>query len=98
VRDAEEMITMTVCDIDRGQVLAASGNPVGENPVLVNGQQSVDEDGIASAINESCRTANPLQMFPARREVTGDSLPLGHEDVPVQENPFARRFIHYCTP
>jgi hypothetical protein len=35
LRDAEEMITMAVCDIDRGQVLPASGNPVGENPVLV---------------------------------------------------------------
>ncbi len=47
--DAEEMIAVTMCDIDRGEVLAALCNPVHKGNRLFKCEKCVDKNRIALA-------------------------------------------------
>ncbi len=60
----EEVVGVPVRDVDLGQVLAGSGQPVGELLRLAFGNERVDEDGIAVAGDQRRRRRWPC-CFPS---------------------------------
>jgi hypothetical protein len=80
---AEPVIAVAVGDVDRRQILAMSGNPVGEVTRLVGGQQRVYEDGILLAGDERRRYRRPQPLLSAgRRVVAGGRLECRHVHIP----------------
>ena len=46
---AEEVISMAMRRIDRGQILSTCDDPFGKRPVLLHGDEGVDQHGISFA-------------------------------------------------
>src|ERR1700691_1118942 len=70
-RKTKEMIAMTVRDTDCGQVLAARHDPLHQRAHLLNSEQSVDEDRVLLAGDQSRRCRHPHPLFFTWREVSG---------------------------
>jgi hypothetical protein len=68
------VIAVAVGDVDRRQVLAVGGNPVGEVMCLVGGQLRVDEDSVPLAGDERRRRRRPQPLLGTG---SGSSLAVG---------------------
>jgi hypothetical protein len=63
------MVAVSAGDINRCQVLAARRDPICEHVHLLDGDKSVDEEGVRLA-RDPCRGyRRPQQLFRARRQV-----------------------------
>jgi hypothetical protein len=46
------VIPVAVRDVNRGQVLSATGEPVGERAGLLDGHERIHQDGITDTMNQ----------------------------------------------
>src|SRR5580698_3475233 len=60
---AEEVVAVAVGRIDRRQVLAARGDPIRERDCLLDGDEGVDKDGVALAVDKSRGHRRPQPLF-----------------------------------
>jgi hypothetical protein len=67
--EAIRAVEAAVGDVDRRQVLAVGGNPVGEVMCLVGGQLRVDEDSVPLAGDERRRRRRPQPLLGTGRRV-----------------------------
>src|SRR6266853_5913279 len=81
---AEEMVTMSVGDIDRGEVLATRGDPIQQSLRLPDSEKGVHENGIALAGGERRGICHPHQLFLARWQIATEARALYREYIPLK--------------
>jgi hypothetical protein len=69
-------------DINRGQTLADSGDPVGQLDRLCVGQERVYQQGLPLAVNQRRRIRHPIEVVLAGRTILGCAGALPDEQLP----------------
>src|SRR4029077_15842809 len=78
------MVTGSMGDVNRSQVLAALGDPIYQLLRMLLRQKCIDEDGIALAINERDSIGNPSEIILAGRDALGRATAFLGQKRPVQ--------------
>src|ERR1700687_2951474 len=81
---AEEVIAMSVGDIDPGEVLAARDDPIQQRLRLLGREKGVHENGIALTVDECRRVRHPHQLFLAGWQIATEARALYREYIPVK--------------
>src|SRR6202030_1072297 len=80
----EEMVTMSVGDIDRGEVPAARDDPIQQSLRLLGREKGVHENGVALAEDERRGICHPHQFFLARRQIASETRAPYREHLPLK--------------
>src|SRR5579862_4011684 len=78
------MVTVGMGDVNSCEVLAALDDPIYQLLRMLLGQERIDENGVALAINECDRIGNPSEIFLAGREALSRASALLGQKLPVQ--------------
>src|SRR6266853_4235935 len=81
---AEEMVTMSVGDIDRGEVLATRGDPIQQSLRLPDSEKGVHENGIALTGDERRGICHPHQLVLAGWQIATEARALYREYIPLK--------------
>jgi hypothetical protein len=76
------VVAVAVRDVDRYEILALGGDPVGKITCLPGGQQRIDENSILLARYERGRDGWPRPLLQTRRQVVSNGW-LGWRDIDV---------------
>src|SRR6202790_4087826 len=79
---AKEMITMSVGDIDPGEVLAARDDPMQQRLRLLGREKGVHENGVALTVDECRRIRHPHHLFIAGWKIAAEARPLCRKYIP----------------
>src|SRR6266850_920631 len=80
----EIVITMSVGQVDCDEILAVLDDPLRQLPRVLGGQERIDEDGIALAMNEGRCIGHPRKVLPAGGDSLGRAATLPGEKFPFQ--------------
>src|SRR6266446_10410570 len=83
---AEEMIAMSVGDIDVGEVLAARDDPLQQCLRLRGREKGVHENGVAFTVDESRRIRHPHQRFLAGWQIAAEARALYRKYIPLKSS------------
>src|SRR5215469_15357668 len=78
------MVAMRMSDVNTNEILATLGEPVDQILRMLDGQKSINEDGIVLAVNQRNGVRNPSQIFRAWRKSLSDTRTLLRQDLPIQ--------------
>src|SRR6266851_7346452 len=81
---AEEMVTMSVGDIDRGEILAARDDPIRQSLRLLGREKGVHENGVALTVDERRGICHPHQFFLAGWQIATETRTLYREYIPLK--------------
>src|SRR5258708_26310222 len=81
---AKEMITMSVSDIDLGEVLAARDDPIQLRLRLLGREKGVHENGVAFTVDECGRIRHPHQLFLAGWQIAAEARTLYRKHIPMK--------------
>jgi len=70
--EPKPMVTVTMCDVYRCQILALCGNPICESVGLLDRHEGIHEDGVALTVDQGCRRCLKKSLAHARRLVASD--------------------------
>src|SRR6266481_10166178 len=96
--EAEKMITMSVGDVNRGEVLTARHDPAQQSLRLLDREKSVHEDGISLAADERRRICHPHQLFLAGWQITSEARAPYCEYIPAQAGVSGFNCSHHGLP
>src|SRR5258708_34144898 len=91
---AKEMITMSVSDIDLGEVLAARDDPIQLRLRLLGREKRVHENGVAFTVDEGRRIRHPHQRFLAGWQIAAEPRTLYRKYIPIKIRVSARVLLH----
>src|ERR1700687_2419173 len=83
---AEEVIAMSVGDIDLGEVLAARDDPIQLRLRLLGREKGVHENGVAFTVDECRRIRHPHQLFLAGRQIAAEATTLYRKYIPLKSS------------
>src|ERR1700732_4126851 len=92
--EAEEMIAVSVGDIDRGEVLAARDDPIQQGLRLLDREKGVHENGVALTVDECRRIRHPRQFFLAGRQIATEARALYRKYIPMKISVSEHRLRH----